>query len=247
MDLIETLRGTGAVRAFRDEPVDHAVLHRVLDTARFAPNGGNQQAWHVVVVDDPSTRAALRDLYLEGWAEYLALRAAGLRPWAPITDRDAEAAVIAEVRAATDHGDLGDFATHFDRVPAMLVLLADLRGLAAGRGAGSRSTDLDGMGEPAEAGFVAAGPRGAVSTAGRSRRPADRWYNTRRSAPGCGAARRLGAVSGGQSRADGERAGGRATPDLRRLARGGRGPNRHAARLGQPAARPRRPHLHRPA
>ena len=50
MDLIETLRSTGTVREFTDEPVDDAVLARVLDTARFAPSGANAQAWRVVVV-----------------------------------------------------------------------------------------------------------------------------------------------------------------------------------------------------
>ncbi len=53
MDLIETLRSTGTVREFTDEPVDDAVLARVLDTARFAPSGANAQAWRVVVVKDP--------------------------------------------------------------------------------------------------------------------------------------------------------------------------------------------------
>ena len=55
MDLIETLRSTGAVREFTDEPVADAVLARILDTARFAPSGANAQAWHVVVVKDPAT------------------------------------------------------------------------------------------------------------------------------------------------------------------------------------------------
>ncbi len=52
MDLIEALRSTGAVRQFEDRPVDREVIARVLDTARFAPNGGNQQAWHVILVED---------------------------------------------------------------------------------------------------------------------------------------------------------------------------------------------------
>ena len=40
----------------------------------------------------PPARVALRDLYLAGWYEYLAMGAAGLVPWAPVTDRAAEAA-----------------------------------------------------------------------------------------------------------------------------------------------------------
>lgn len=95
MDLLQTLRSTAAVREFTDDPVDDATLARVLDTARFAPSGGNAQAWHVVIVRDPGLRTALRDLYLPGWRDYLAMSAAGLRPWAPVNDRAAEAAAVA--------------------------------------------------------------------------------------------------------------------------------------------------------
>lgn len=134
-DLLGVLRTTGAVRAFQDRPVDRAVLARVLDTARFAPNGGNQQAWRVVLVEDPARRRALRDLYLAGWAEYLEQRADGVQPWAPIGDRDAEAAAVGRARPMTateaDAAPDGDFAAHLDRVPVLAVVLADLRRLAA--------------------------------------------------------------------------------------------------------------------
>ena len=131
MDLIETLRSTGAVREFTEEPVSDEVVARVLDTARFAPSGGNAQAWHVVVVKSPELRRRLRDLYLPGWGDYLAMRAAGLRPWAPTNDRAAEAAALAaappEVLAAAGQG----FAGHLDRCPVLLVVFADVAALAA--------------------------------------------------------------------------------------------------------------------
>lgn len=133
MDLIETLRSTGAAREFRPDPVPHDVLARVLDTARFAPSGGNRQAWRVIVLRDPDMRRGLRELYTASWYEYLAQGAAGLVAWAPITDRDAEAAAVAragEMEAVAAAGP-GGFAEHFDEVPVLLVLLADLRALAA--------------------------------------------------------------------------------------------------------------------
>jgi len=132
MDLIQALRSTGAVRDFRPEPVPDAVVHQVLDTARFAPNGGNRQAWHIVVVRDPATKEALRDLYLPGWYEYLAQMEAGLTPFAAVTDLDAEAAARArgpEIRAHAAEAPPG-FAENFHLVPVLLVLLADLRNLA---------------------------------------------------------------------------------------------------------------------
>ena len=133
MDLLEALRGTGAAREFAPQAVPDATVHRLLDTARFAPNGGNRQAWRVVVVRDPEVRRALRDLYLGGWYEYLAMTGAGLTPWAPVTDRRAEAEAIAgaEALAQSAAAGPGGFAEHLDEVPVLLVILADLSRLAA--------------------------------------------------------------------------------------------------------------------
>jgi nitroreductase len=132
LDLVDTLRSTGAARQFRPEPVDDAVLARLLDTARFAPSGGNRQGWRVVVVRDRAARAALRDLYLSGWYEYLAMVSAGLVPWAPVTDRAAEAAALADTApfAAAGAASPG-FAETLDTAPALLLVLADLSALAA--------------------------------------------------------------------------------------------------------------------
>lgn len=132
MDLRTALTTTGAVREFSDQPVPDEVVNRILDTARFAPSGGNRQAWHIVMVKDPDIRRRLRDLYLTGWYEYLAMGAAGLVPWAPITDRAAEAAAIQNAaQMVPPPGQPGGLAEHFDEAPVLLVLLADLRALAA--------------------------------------------------------------------------------------------------------------------
>jgi nitroreductase len=138
MDLLETLRSTGAVREFLPEPVGDDVLRRLLDTARFAPSGGNRQGWRVIVVKDAGKREALRDLYLHGWYEYLAMGSAGLVPWAPITDRSAEATAVENApafRAAAAAGVAGGaspgFAEALDTAPALLLIVADLTALAA--------------------------------------------------------------------------------------------------------------------
>ena len=133
MQLREALCSTGAVRRFTDRAVDDATLASILDAARFAPSGGNRQGWRVVVVRDPGLRRRIRDLYLPGWYDYLAMNAAGLVPFAPITDREAERAARAGATAiaAKAAAGPGDFAEHLDQVPALLVVLADLRMLAA--------------------------------------------------------------------------------------------------------------------
>jgi nitroreductase len=133
MDLNRALQTTGAVRDFSSHPVPDEVVHHILDTARYAPNGGNRQAWKVIVVKDRDVRRRLRDLYLRNWYEYLAMGEAGLVPWAPVTDRNAERKARAQAQqlAAAATAGSGGFAEHFDEVPALLVLLADLRHLAA--------------------------------------------------------------------------------------------------------------------
>jgi nitroreductase len=131
MELSQALRSTGAVREFTDAPVPDDVVYRLLDTARFAPNGGNRQAWHVIVVRDPTTRVALRALYLPGWYEYLPQMEAGLTPFAAVTDREAEAS--ARTRApefAARGAETPGFAERLHEVPLLLVLTADLRNLA---------------------------------------------------------------------------------------------------------------------
>ena len=132
LDLVETLRSTGAARQFLPDPVGDDVLARLLDTARFAPSGGNRQGWRVIVVKDPATRAALRDVYLTGWYEYLAMASAGLVPWAPVTDRAAEAVAIANAQQVADAAAAAPgFAETLDTAPALLLVLADLAALAA--------------------------------------------------------------------------------------------------------------------
>ncbi len=132
MQLIDALRTTGAVREYQDAEVSDETVHRLLDTARFAPSGGNRQAWRVILVKDPALRRAMRDIYLPGWYEYLAQVKAGLTPWAVVTDREMERRSVAGAGAiarAAAEGQ-GGFAEHFDEVPVMLVLLADFARLA---------------------------------------------------------------------------------------------------------------------
>ncbi|MGB7051257.1 MAG: nitroreductase family protein [Acidimicrobiales bacterium] len=133
MELIDALRTTGAVREFTDEPVPDDVLYRLLDVARFAPNGGNRQAWRVIVVKNPEVRSRLRDLYLENWYAYLAQVSAGLTPWAPVTDRRAEVEALSSAPQLAERAQTGapGFAERFDEVPVMLAVVADLTKLAA--------------------------------------------------------------------------------------------------------------------
>jgi len=44
------------VRRFKPDPVDAAVVERLLDLASLAPSVGNSQPWRFVTVDDPARR-----------------------------------------------------------------------------------------------------------------------------------------------------------------------------------------------
>ncbi|HEY4332708.1 MAG TPA: nitroreductase family protein [Ilumatobacteraceae bacterium] len=121
MDLGAAIRSTGAVRAFRDEAVDDATLHAVLDDARFAPSGGNRQGWRVVVVKDTALRRCLGELMQPVWDDYCAIGATGVTPFA------ADGAPQPDVTAVRVPNQLID--TIAD-IPVVLVVGADLSQLA---------------------------------------------------------------------------------------------------------------------
>ena len=130
------MRTTPATREFTDEPVPDEVLGRILDTARFAPSGGNRQGWRVVVLKDPEVRRRLREIYQDGWYDYLAIASAGMVAFAPLNDRAAESEAVArgaaEQRARGEGAaERGGLAENLERMPVVLVVLADLRALAA--------------------------------------------------------------------------------------------------------------------
>lgn len=81
MELRDALRGTGAVRAFTDEPVGLDTVTAILDDARFAPSGGNRQGWKVAVVRDGGTRRQVATLMQSVWDEYIAEGATGRTPF----------------------------------------------------------------------------------------------------------------------------------------------------------------------
>ena len=86
MDLYHVMRTAFACRTWTDQPVSDETLHRILDAARFAPNGGNRQGWHVIVLKDRETRQQLVPLIAPTMAVYRAQAEAGESPWNTIVD-----------------------------------------------------------------------------------------------------------------------------------------------------------------
>jgi nitroreductase len=121
MDLYEAMRCAPTSRRFKPDAVPTEMLMRALDTARFAPSGGNRQGWRVVVVRDPELRVALRDLYLPGWRAYME-RTGGAAVLADPQSFDA--ATVRRVQGANE------YAERLDEVPVHLVVGVCLGDLA---------------------------------------------------------------------------------------------------------------------
>lgn len=117
MELTEAMRSTGAVRYFRADPVPDGALYRALESARFAPSGGNRQRWHVIVVRDQRLRTELKELYL--------------RTWRPLYEAARQARGVPDAsgrrRPGTPAGN--DYAEHLDELPVHLVVLVELAAL----------------------------------------------------------------------------------------------------------------------
>lgn len=120
MDLYEAMSTQRAVRRLRPDPIPDEVLERVLQAACWAPTGGNQQPWRVVVVTDPEKKAGLQTIYAPEWRRYadgFLARLEGL----PEDQLDKWRRVV----AAGDH-----LAEHLAEAPAILVFCADPKQMA---------------------------------------------------------------------------------------------------------------------
>ncbi len=53
MELIEAIRSRRAVRSYRPDPVDEAVLSKLIDAAVQAPSAVNRQPWSFCVIRNP--------------------------------------------------------------------------------------------------------------------------------------------------------------------------------------------------
>jgi nitroreductase len=119
MDLSYALRSNGAVRGFTDAPVSDATITAILDDARFAPSGGNQQPWRVAVVKDRAIRTQMAGLMRPVWEEYQGAQAAGKRAFAfGLSTGDAPRAVPNPI------------IDQIETVPVVLAIAADLRKIA---------------------------------------------------------------------------------------------------------------------
>ncbi len=114
-DLYETMSTLRAVRRLRPDPIPDDVMQRLLQAACWAPTGGNQQPWMIIVVTDSEKKLALKEIYQPQWARY-------------VVGYHARAEGMSEEAAAKWRRTLaaGDYlADHLHEAPALLVFCAD--------------------------------------------------------------------------------------------------------------------------
>ena len=122
MDLTEVMRTTFACRQFTEDDVDDATVHRILDSARFAPSGGNRQGNHVIVLRDKQVLEQLLPLIREGASIYTEQRRAGEAPWQTIHPTSVDEAAI---RANPEEDSMRTRGTIVG-APVVLIVTLDL-------------------------------------------------------------------------------------------------------------------------
>ncbi len=116
------MRTTPASREFTDDDIPDADLYDILEHARFAPNGGNRQAWRVIVVRDPAKKECISELYDLGFREYVGHARAGLVPFVAENDgKDPQIDLEAARRVPLDQPFV-----HISAAPVLVVVLLDV-------------------------------------------------------------------------------------------------------------------------
>jgi nitroreductase len=113
MDAIEAIMTTRAIRRFRPDAVDPAIIEDCLRAAQQAPSGGNVQPQQYVVVTDPARRSALGELYRRAFDRY----ERSLPAPADFAD-EVQANAWRRTRDASRH-----LADHLGAVPAIVLFL----------------------------------------------------------------------------------------------------------------------------
>jgi nitroreductase len=112
MPLSEALETQRAIRRLKPDPIDDALILRLIGLALKAPTGSNSQNWEFIVVKDPKVKKGLARLYRQAWQLYARIPQRLTRP-NPSRQRIREA-----VQWQVDH---------FEETPVIVV--ACLKGL----------------------------------------------------------------------------------------------------------------------
>jgi nitroreductase len=68
-DLFEIIQTTRAMRRLRPDPVPDELIRKILQAGQCAPNGGNSQRWHFLVIKDPKIKQQVQPYYKRAYDE----------------------------------------------------------------------------------------------------------------------------------------------------------------------------------
>jgi nitroreductase len=119
MNVYEALYTTRMMRRMKPDPIPMESQCRILDAAIRAPNGGNTQRWHFVVVDDRTLKARIAELYRANREREYADIAGGRLGGALHEDGSRRADSRRRLRTSGDY-----FVEHFTDIPMLLFVFA---------------------------------------------------------------------------------------------------------------------------
>lgn len=61
MSVLDVIKTRRSIRRFKKEPISNEDAERILDAARLAPSGGNQQRWKFIYINDPQVLRMIRN------------------------------------------------------------------------------------------------------------------------------------------------------------------------------------------
>jgi nitroreductase len=108
MPLEEAMSTQRAIRRLKPDPVDDALLLKLIELALKAPTGSNAQNWEFIVVRDPAVKAKLARLNRRAWSVYGGIG----RRMAERSGDEAMRKIVAAVQWQADH---------FEEIPVIVV------------------------------------------------------------------------------------------------------------------------------
>lgn len=116
MDVLEAMATMNACRHYKTDGVEPALVAKILNSARWAATGSNDQPVTYVVVRDAAKRRAIHDLYQPIWDMVIKKYSSG----------EIKSGFSSKFLENVDH-----FARHLCEVPVMIVVCARWKDLTA--------------------------------------------------------------------------------------------------------------------
>lgn len=116
MDVYDAMQTLNACRYYKPDPVSDALVAKVLNAARWAATGSNNQPVTYVVVRDAAKRRAIHDCYQPIWDTVIKKYASG----------EIKSGFSSSFLQNVDH-----FARHFAEIPVHIVVCARWKDLTA--------------------------------------------------------------------------------------------------------------------